>query len=420
MSMLIRWISYLAVAGVTGLVAFPLLVLRPLRWEAGTPNGRRAGQVTARCGQGAKWLAAAGTLAAAAMLVDQAARSGGLNGSALVATLGTRLGMLLLARVAVALALLGLLLVGVFPRSQWSPLPTGEGNRPYAHPDPVHAGDRRVYRHRSLGAAAVADFNASGLDVPVRQVASVGLVLLELLLFALTSHALAVPAAPELALFVDWMHLILASFWLGGLAALSLALAPTPARTRAAGAPRPDEAGENVFFGPVLARFSHLALTGAAGLALTGLYQGVVHVGSLDNVLSTDYGRALAVKTAFFALALLVAGFHRFVIKPALMQPRRAQATRARRFSARTLPLEALLIAAVLAATGVLTALAPANDQAAASGIMTKNVGGIAVKLQIQPLQVGPNQFQVTLQSNGQAITNAEKVELTANMLDMD
>jgi copper transport protein len=246
------------------------------------------------------------------------------------------------------------------------------------------------------------------------------LLLAFLFLFALTSHAQAVPDSPDLALFVDWLHLTTAGIWVGGLIAMCVAVVPAlGSRIKPRASVTADDPAQNTDFRPLAAGFSRVALISVVGLAVTGFYQALVHVGSVDNALTTGFGVTLVVKTAIFGLALLLAGFHRWFLLPALEQPGRPAATRARRFLSRTLPLEALLAVGVLAATGLLTSLSPANTQAA-SGIQTRTLGDTQVSFQIAPLRVGSNLFQVTLQSKGQPVDNADLVELRLTMLDMD
>ncbi|HEX6513008.1 MAG TPA: CopD family protein, partial [Chloroflexota bacterium] len=242
----------------------------------------------------------------------------------------------------------------------------------------------------------------------------------ELLLFALSSHALAAPGAPELALAMDWLHVTFAGVWIGGLLALALAVVPAiGSRVRPKAELRPEDVGQNQLFGPVVAGFSRVALISIVGLAGTGFYQALVHVSSLENALDTAYGRTLIVKTGIFAAALLVAGFHRWLLVPALCQPARAGATRARRFISHTLPLEALLVVGVLAATGLLTSLPPANATGSATA-QVRTLGATRVVFDVVPMRIGPNLFQVTLTSNGKPVDDAQKVELQLTMLDMD
>ncbi|MFI5268138.1 MAG: FixH family protein [Chloroflexota bacterium] len=124
-------------------------------------------------------------------------------------------------------------------------------------------------------------------------------------------------------------------------------------------------------------------------------------------------------KAAFFAAALLLAGFHRWLLLPLLRQPAKVGATRARRFMSRTLPLEAFLVVVILAATGLLTSLPPANA-AGSPNAQIKTLGDTRVVFEVVPLRVGPNLFQVTLTSKGKPVDDADKVELQLTMLDME
>ncbi|MDE3077961.1 MAG: FixH family protein [Chloroflexota bacterium] len=42
------------------------------------------------------------------------------------------------------------------------------------------------------------------------------------------------------------------------------------------------------------------------------------------------------------------------------------------------------------------------------------------VSLQVHPMRIGSNQFEVTLRSNGHPIASADKVQMTFTMLDME
>jgi copper transport protein len=379
-SVIVRWLEYLAAVGSLGLVLFGTLVGEPV---PAAPYARRLAGTAAG-------LAALLLLMTFAGLLDQAGQSGGgVSTASLEATVGTPLGQNLLGRIGLAALVLVLLMA------------------------------RRSAPHRSLGAAAARELAlAPGLNLGR---ALMGAALLgELLLFALSSHALAVPNAPELALMNDWLHLTLAGVWVGGLIALAVAVIPAlGSRLRPGADLAPEDLERNAAFGPVVAGFSRVALISAVGLAVTGLYQALVHVGSVENALSTGYGQTLIVKTAIFALALLLASFHRWVLVPALSAVARAPATRARRQLSRTLPLEALLAVGILAATGLLTSLPPANGGSSPS-TQVKTLGDTRAQLEIVPLRIGPNLFQVTLRSRGKPVDDAQKVELILTMLDMD
>jgi copper transport protein len=98
------------------------------------------------------------------------------------------------------------------------------------------------------------------------------------------------------AMASSMLHLLAMAVWLGGLAALLLALYRAPAEE-----PLPPAA---------VARFSRVALTAVAVLAATGIYQSWRGLGSWD-AFSTTYGRLLTFKIWAVLLMLLAASYSR-------------------------------------------------------------------------------------------------------------
>src|SRR5207248_4977476 len=86
---------------------------------------------------------------------------------------------------------------------------------------------REASSHRSLGAAAAQTMAGSRAGLDAARAGVLALLLGNLFLFGLTSHAQAVASAPDLALFVDWLHLVTAGIWIGGLLALAVAVGPS-------------------------------------------------------------------------------------------------------------------------------------------------------------------------------------------------
>ncbi|MGW3914775.1 copper resistance CopC/CopD family protein [Streptomyces sp. NPDC005070] len=112
--------------------------------------------------------------------------------------------------------------------------------------------------------------------------------------WAASEHASAGIQVPA-AMVSSVLHLLAMAVWLGGLAALLTALH------------RPAEPVPPA----VVTRFSRLALTSVAVLAVTGVYQSWRGLGSWDALTSTTYGRLLVVKVALVALLLAGAAFSR-------------------------------------------------------------------------------------------------------------
>jgi putative copper export protein len=164
------------------------------------------------------------------------------------------------------------------------------------------------------------------------------LALVLLLLQSLTSRSahLPEPVAPVLA---DWAHLTLASAWLGGVALLAGVLLPCAMR-------QPTLAAE---FNLACRRFSSLAMFCVAGLTMSGVAQAAAFVASLDDLIATEFGRALLTKIILFAVLIGFGAWHQFVVLPSL----RLRMERAARFRV-SLWLELSVSVALLVAAAVM------------------------------------------------------------------
>ncbi len=97
---------------------------------------------------------------------------------------------------------------------------------------------------------------------------------------------------PTWGAVADFVHLLGAALWIGGLAMLALAVLPRR---------RPGELAEVV---PGYARLAALSVTGIVGAGLVLAWQ---VVGSYDALLHTSYGQLLLVKTAVLGCVLVAA-----------------------------------------------------------------------------------------------------------------
>ncbi|MFF8292739.1 copper resistance CopC/CopD family protein [Streptomyces sp. NPDC016309] len=111
--------------------------------------------------------------------------------------------------------------------------------------------------------------------------------------WALSEHASAGPQ-PGVAMPVDILHLLAMAAWLGGLAALLVALHKEPSIERTA-----------------VRRFSGVAFGSVVVLAVTGTYQSWRQVGSWSALTGTAYGRLLLLKVGLVAVLVGVAWFSR-------------------------------------------------------------------------------------------------------------
>lgn len=107
--------------------------------------------------------------------------------------------------------------------------------------------------------------------------------------WALSEHA-STGIQPGIAMPADILHLMAVATWLGGLAALLVALHKVPGIERAA-----------------VRRFSTVAFGSVLVLAVTGIYQSWRQLGSWSALTGTDYGQLLLLKVALVAVLLGIA-----------------------------------------------------------------------------------------------------------------
>ncbi|MGW8503994.1 copper resistance CopC/CopD family protein [Streptomyces sp. CLCI03] len=107
--------------------------------------------------------------------------------------------------------------------------------------------------------------------------------------WALSEHA-STGIQPGIAMPADILHLMAVATWLGGLAALLVALHKVPGIERVA-----------------VRRFSRVAFVSVLVLAVTGVYQSWRQLGSWSALTSTDYGQLLLLKVGLVAVLLGIA-----------------------------------------------------------------------------------------------------------------
>ena len=182
----------------------------------------------------------------------------------------------------------------------------------------------------------------------------------------LAGHSLD-PGRPLLAPVVDFLHVAAASFWLGGLVALAIALTASVARA------------------PMVRRFSNVALVSVVVLSVTGVIRAIEELRSLEQLWSTGYGQLLIVKTALLAALVVLGWLNRYRLVPKLS------------FDAlrRNVAVELMLFTGLIAAVALLTDLRPGRDRVAAAVVATpkgpppvvqaRESGDLAVALALRP-----------------------------------
>ncbi|WP_293030920.1 copper resistance CopC/CopD family protein [Natronococcus sp.] len=105
---------------------------------------------------------------------------------------------------------------------------------------------------------------------------------------------------------VDFVHIVGAGLWIGGLAVLALAVVPT-AREAAVG-------DRTALVADTIRRFSILGLSGVTLVVATGFVLASWHVPEASGLTDTMYGLTLVAKLVLIALALGLGGATRFVL----------------------------------------------------------------------------------------------------------
>lgn len=224
---------------------------------------------------------------------------------------------------------------------------------------------------------------------PIRADVAMVLALALPLPFSLIAHASAQTTGRGVAIFNDYLHLVAASLWAGGLFLMATVLISSLR----------EQASIDVkqVLASTLPRFSTLALTAWVVMILSGLYSAWLHVGGWDALVDTGYGRTLMVKLGLLVPILLLAAFNLLIVT------RRLRMSRAEtgwfRWFGLSLGGELVLATAVLMVVGSLTSQAPGRDQvnAAPDGVEVELVSAESTAIvTVSPGTPGPNRIEVS------------------------
>ena len=211
-----------------------------------------------------------------------------------------------------------------------------------------------------LGALAVAARRTSGRSATARTVALnvAGAAAVAVLFTAARSGHPAVGEYPALTMLVDAVHFGAVAIWIGGLVVLAVRLLPRP----------PADCGA------VLARWSPVAMSAVAVLAVTGSIQAWRELRSLEAFVDTEYGRWILAKAAGLVLLIVLGEHGRRRVRAMSVAPPRALVSASLgaalsdevaqrpddvRTLRRSVGLELALATAVLAATSALVVTTP-------------------------------------------------------------
>ncbi|AWP23177.1 hypothetical protein C4901_07420 [Acidiferrobacter sp. SPIII_3] len=201
---------------------------------------------------------------------------------------------------------------------------------------------------------------------PARHRAAYG-ILLATAIIAFTRSATGHPAdqgqwtAPE---WVDFVHLMAASVWAGGLFAMTVAIFPFLPKARLSTPVRL----------ALVERLSSLAALALAGILVTGVLSAYHYLGGFRPLFHSPYGHILLVKLALVAVAIALGAANRFVFvpriraaqpaSPTLAAPTREADERAFSHLARSVAIETGFLGAALVAAAVLLHGMPPSEMA--------------------------------------------------------
>ena len=253
----------------------------------------------------------------------------------------------------------------------------------------------------------------------VKAYASLACVAGALLTISLTSHAAATPGIRLEAVVNDYVHLLAASVWIGGLAALAIAASETVMFSY-------DASQRRALLAGMVRRFSPVAASAVGLLAMTGLFSAWAQV-TTPEALALPYGWTLIGKTALVLVALALAAANLLWVRPRLASA--IDSLRAATWLRRLVRLEYLALALALLAVGYMTAMEPARQVASRLGLGVESdlrfedaAEGARIALSVEPGAVGLNDARITLADaiSGVPIADATDVRLRLSYLDDD
>ncbi|MDX6437846.1 MAG: copper transport protein [Gaiellaceae bacterium] len=217
---------------------------------------------------------------------------------------------------------------------------------------------------------------------------------------SLSGHA---SVSGGIALVADVAHVAAAAVWVGGLAALVLALLW-------AGAERWELAVHAV------PRFSLLAVGAVSVLLVSGTTSGYLEVRALRGLWETTYGQLLLVKIAL-VLPLLALGLYNNRRAVPRLRERLATAAERTRFL-RTAGGELALMVAIVSVTAVLVSEPPARAEVSPRGpyATTAQLGQLELNLVVDPATAGLNQIHLYLTNASGQPTNVDEASVSATL----
>ncbi|MBC6974805.1 copper resistance protein CopC [Bacillus sp. Xin] len=219
-----------------------------------------------------------------------------------------------------------------------------------------------------------------------------------LIIKAMNSHAYGLKYK-VIAVIMDFLHLLAASLWIGGLSAIVLLL--------------PKEEGNEKWakYWNTTKSFSPWAIGAVIVIFVTGLFNSTFFIPTIHSLFDTNYGLALLTKFLLF-ISMGILGLIHYV-RGRMRKEKKLGATVKVEFG---IGITIFIIVAFL--TNIQTPPMPPTGPFTGS---EKIDNGYELTLQVSPNKVGMNTFRIDLKdTNGQPVTDMEQIVLTTKSLEMD
>jgi copper transport protein len=200
---------------------------------------------------------------------------------------------------------------------------------------------------------------------------------------SIQSHNAAVDFFPSLAIFVDWLHFMMVSIWVGGLFYISITLSRNLFIKEEAfkdHQPYIKYSKDSIilqFYLSTILRFSIISVISLGIIFITGLYMGVLHIQQPSSFFNSTYGNILILKLLLVFSMALLGGYHHFKI-PILTNQKREKTTvinqlqNLKRFN-NSLKIEYILGIGIIFISSFLTVTSPPQHESHNMNMMPMN-----------------------------------------------
>ena len=173
-----------------------------------------------------------------------------------------------------------------------------------------------------------------------------------------TGHA-AVSHPRVLGLLNDMVHMAAGAIWFAGIVILAVLL-PDAWRSK-------DDDERLDLLGPVVVRFSKVAIVAIGIVAVTGTLNSFLNVAQPSDLVETTYGKSLVFKVLFFLAILALGGINHFFLRERLKRSA-GKASSAQRLFRKTIAAELVVAIVIMGSTGWLVGQAKTRQQTLPEG----------------------------------------------------